>query len=88
VCSCSRSALRGRCDQGLRSRGRILDLPGHVLLTIRVGIVAAWTRVTGKVGGLRKVVTYMLVSVDGVAEDPDQFLFELGAALVKGRHGW
>jgi dihydrofolate reductase len=25
---------------------------------------------------MRKVVVYMLVSVDGVAEDPDQFLFE------------
>ncbi|MDX6325946.1 MAG: hypothetical protein QOK15_2300 [Nocardioidaceae bacterium] len=30
---------------------------------------------------MRKVVSYMLVSVDGVAEDPDQFLFEFDDVL-------
>jgi dihydrofolate reductase len=30
---------------------------------------------------MRKVVAYMLVSVDGVAEDPDQFLFEFDEVL-------
>jgi dihydrofolate reductase len=30
---------------------------------------------------MRKVVAYMLVSVDGVAEDPDQFLFEFDDAM-------
>src|SRR6478672_2014203 len=30
---------------------------------------------------MRKVVVYTLVSVDGVAEDPDQFLFEFDAAM-------
>jgi dihydrofolate reductase len=30
---------------------------------------------------MRKVVAYMLVSVDGVAEDPDQFLFEFDEVM-------
>jgi dihydrofolate reductase len=53
----------------------------RVSLTITVGIVAARTLATGEVTGMRKVVTYMLVSVDGVAEDPDQFLFEFDEAM-------
>jgi dihydrofolate reductase len=51
------------------------------LLRITVGIVAARTQATGEVAGMRKVVAYMLVSVDGVAEDPDQFLFEFDEAM-------
>jgi dihydrofolate reductase len=43
---------------------------------IGVSIVAARTRATREVESMRKVVAYMLVSVDGVAEDPNQFLFE------------
>jgi dihydrofolate reductase len=30
---------------------------------------------------MRKLVAYMLVSVDGVAEDPDQFVFEFDEAM-------
>ena len=30
---------------------------------------------------MRKVVVYMLVSVDGVAEDPDQFLFDFDTVM-------
>jgi dihydrofolate reductase len=44
-------------------------------------MVAARTRAIGEVGSMRKVVAYMLVSADGVAEEPDQFLFEFDDAM-------
>src|SRR6476469_6270545 len=42
---------------------------------------AARTRASGKVARMRKVVAYTLVSVDGVAEDPDQFLFHFDTVM-------
>jgi len=42
---------------------------------------SARTRATGEVESMRKVVAYTLVSVDGVAEDPDQFLFDFDKVM-------
>ena len=50
-------------------------------LTSAVGTVAARTRASGELERMRKVVSYMLVSVDGVAEDPDQFLFDVDEVM-------
>src|SRR3954453_198512 len=38
-------------------------------------------RAAGRSGSMRKVVAYMLVSVDGVAEEPDQFLFQFDEVM-------
>ncbi len=47
---------------------------------IAVGIDAAPAPGNWKGWSMRKVVAYMLVSVDGVAENPDQFLFHFDRA--------
>jgi dihydrofolate reductase len=48
---------------------------------IAVSIDAARTGATGEVERMRKVVAYMLVSVDGVAEDPEKFLFDFDEVM-------
>jgi dihydrofolate reductase len=48
---------------------------------IAVMIGAARFGAAGEVDRMRRVVVYALVSVDGVAEDPDQFLFQFDEVM-------